>query len=251
MKKKLNHLFLIVLIGILLFGCLTGKKNQPIEEPLSKYKEPTQEFLDSLKSKIYGTSQNGMRRYSIDLSSIDFGKYAPISSKNFKSTYLSIWNLTEDDSFILEQTKPTNTGITRFYYSQHHKGFQVYDTSFRLDSIDEKVVHASGRLRPNVSVDTSNVIKVNKARELAFAATKADQFHWEYLEKYIDKYPELDTNQINTLKYPLAKRYIFNDELVYRFTIETTIPGDTRLVMINAQSGEVISNISDLQHFND
>jgi len=227
MKNYIYYFLSILLIlSITLLGCFTGKKSQMTERQ-SKYKQPTKEFIDSLKTQIYGTTNKGLRKYSIDISSIDFKSYEPINSNNFKSSYFPMWNLSGHDEFVLEKQNNSKDELCMKYYLQFHKGYLVEGTHFRIDSLKGKLVKTSGVLMPDLDVDTAGInITLDEAVKVILDTLKPA---WHKLSEKV--------------------MIISEGKLIYRIGVTQSAPYDSFRAYVSPYSGRILSLFSTLNHF--
>lgn len=171
------------------------------------------------------------------------------------TTYKNSTGLALNDSMHLVEEWTDSIGCFHHrYYQQYHNGLLVEGAEYREHFNDDYVILSNGWVAENMTLEADTPFSSYEALELALSSVNAEMYAWEDTSTIydddsnivaVDYYPKgelvyalLDDDTVEQSKYKLA----------WKFEILTLSPHDSRLVYIDAQTGEVLKNYSQRRH---
>jgi bacillolysin len=171
------------------------------------------------------------------------------------TTYKNSTGLALNDSMHLVEEWTDSIGCFHHrYYQQYHNGLLVEGAEYREHFNDDYVILSNGWVAENMTLEADTPFSSSEALELALSSVNAEIYAWEDTSTVYDD----DSNIVVVDYYPKCELvYALMDDdtvaeskykLAWRFTIITISPRDSRQVYVDAQTGEVLKNISLKRH---
>ncbi len=174
-------------------------------------------------------------------------------SKGPSLANLNSWfrnNYHADAHFYFEQSdlKAGHAGLTFVKYNQLYKNIPVYNSMLNVRVKNNAVINFNGEFYPYISIDTVAVLSAHKALEELLNTYGNAQFAWQdAASEQRLKYMKSDKN---ATYYPSAKKVIvplksedgtYQFRLAYQFDIYTVEPLARELVMLDANTGSILT----------
>lgn len=244
---KTNNLFASYTGALLLLFplfCLTN--NQLKAQPFF----PVVDISETLLSEVAFSDQNS--------GWFTFYEDSKIPVNGFFEEFASSFGLGEDDQmkFIRQIEDDIFKDYLHFKYKQQYKGIDIEGTDFAIHTRNGFVYLANGKTVSGFNFDTKTIVNEQQALETALSVIKADKYAWE--DEEVEVEIKVDLQNETATYYPQGKLIITqvevdnwsreNYRLAYFFEIKTIEPDDFIRIYIDANTGDLIKEISLIDH---
>lgn len=183
-------------------------------------------------------------------SSIRFQDDSHPSVDNFFTHFNQSFRFTEENEMKIVNTSEDKTGFHQ-RYQQYYKGIPVIGAQYILHGANAQVQHANGHLVQGINLETKPALSKEAALQAALNHVGAKIYMWQNPQN--EEFIKREQNDANATFRPSGELKITsgaeemtaaNMRLVYRFDIYAQEPLGRWWVDVDAQSGEVINQIS-------
>lgn len=174
---------------------------------------------------------------------------------DFESYTRSLFSMKDADGFRLVRAEQDHLGHTHRFYQQTLNGVPVEGGVYALHAEGEKVYALNGDFFPGLNFSTRPLVTQEQALTIALAQVGAQVYMWE------DAQEESGLKEVSedptASWFPIGELVIANDgihfsaadfKLVWKFDVYAKAPFSRSYVYVDAQSGEVMQEVSRFSH---
>jgi Zn-dependent metalloprotease len=179
-----------------------------------------------------------------------FDKNKKINPKDLFNNYHNSFGLSQQDEMRLhKERKSLNEGEVFYRFQQFHSGIKVVGAEYILQSKNDTLELAHGKIIENLNINVKPNITEEKALSIALNEINAKVYAWENSDWEASIKTEYNSDTATWFPkgiLQIVAKPGFNDFikakfcLIYKFTIQSVLPDDNIYVEIDANTGEVI-----------
>ena len=182
---------------------------------------------------------------------IKFGATSGINHENFCDRLKQVFNLKQDDKFVLIKTTPDKKGFIHYKYNQQYKGITVYGVQYIIEEKDGQAISAIGKFFPNLNIDITPTIPKDDAIKKATKYLGLTKYRWED-KKGEDAY-RAKTRNPKASHYPKPELVIAPRNgnykkaefmLCWKFNVLGATLDKAWTIFVDAKTGEIINKIT-------
>ena len=206
-----------------------------------------------VKTSIFRNATVTMTRDGRAATEIRPNNNVNIGVTQFLNEYRRVYQFSEANEFRSISVKSDNSVFRHYRYKQYYKGIELAEVLFQVHEKAGRVYLAHGNPVPGIELNITPALTEKEALQYALQYTAAKRYMWEQSGKKTDLKQESAVSQFYA--YPkgqlmlTAGRKEFlaeNFRLVYRFDIYAREPLSRSYVDIDANTGELVNKLSQL-----
>jgi bacillolysin len=180
---------------------------------------------------------------------------AGVDPDTYFDDYATAMGLGSNDEMV-EVNKWYGEGQTHIRFKQYHKSIPVKGGEYTMHLLDCNVKLAHGKIVEQLNVTLPATLSEATALQAALNAVGATTYAWQNADWQYQA--QEDTGDPNATWYPKGELEIYgnadvamtasNFNLAYRFEILAISPYDSRVVYVNAHTGQILSNRSNAHY---
>jgi Zn-dependent metalloprotease len=180
---------------------------------------------------------------------VDLSKEFKIHESDFLDTLMKKMFKGNENSFVFDYNEKDNVGIDHKSFIQYYKGIPVFQSELLVHLQDNYVKSANGYIYDINKLDIKPKFNEKAALRKCLETIGAKEYAWQ--SKDYKKWMKETFDDSTSYFKPTAVMGIYpsvleTDSIVfllaYEFTITSVIPMETRNIVINAMTGDIVKN---------
>jgi Zn-dependent metalloprotease len=165
--------------------------------------------------------------------------------------------LSPNETWVNFKTETDQLGMTHYRYQLHHQGIPVEGAELLVHTFDGHVKSFNGCWTPHMIANTMHTLSAEDAIAKALAHIPSDKYVWQ--DQGAERLMKAAHSNPNMTAYPQPKLVLYNHtfpktegafQAAYSLVVEAYYPHVRKQLFINAQTGEIMSEINLLCHTN-